>query len=89
MLNWSQGLEDGHWPGNFVWTVDGMLVAIGVLEIGKQTLGKVKGKRRTERQWGWRDWVRAGNRRGVMGHILAESHEGVVDSGREAFGPRS
>jgi hypothetical protein len=32
---------------NFVWTVDGMLVAIGLLEIGKQTLGNMKGKRRT------------------------------------------
>jgi hypothetical protein len=40
---------------NFVWTVGGMLVAIGLLEIGKQTLGNMKGKRRTEKQWGWRD----------------------------------
>jgi len=44
--------------GNFVWIVDGMLVAIGVLEIGKQRLGNVKGKRRTGGQWGWRNWVR-------------------------------
>jgi hypothetical protein len=40
-----------------------MLVAIGVIEIGKQTIGNVKGKRRTGRQWGWRDWVRSGNGR--------------------------
>jgi hypothetical protein len=40
---------------NFVWTVDGMLVAIGVLEIGKQKLGNMRAKRRTEKQWGWRD----------------------------------
>lgn len=40
---------------NFIWTFDGMLVAIGLLEIGKQTLGNMKGKGRTEKQWGWRD----------------------------------
>ena len=32
-----------------------MLVAIGVLEIGKQTLCNMKGGKRTEKQWGWRD----------------------------------
>ena len=53
------GLVTGHGrrslAGIVVWSVDGMLVAIGVLEIGKQTLDNVKGKRRTERQRGWRD----------------------------------
>ena len=64
---------------NFVWTVDGMLVAIGVLEIGKQTSGNMKGKRRTERQWGWRDgFVLA------MGGRRSDGlyREGVMDSER-------
>ena len=57
--------------GNFVWTVDDMLVAIGVLALGKQTLGKVKGKRRTERECDWHDWVRAGNRRRVERRVVS------------------
>ena len=61
---------------NFVWTVDGMLVAIGVLEIGKQTSGNMKGKRRTERQWGWRDGfvLAMGGRR--SDGLYAESRRG-------------
>jgi hypothetical protein len=67
---------------NFVWTVDGMLVAIGVLEIGKQTLGNMKGKRRTEKQGGRRGGFVLAMGGGRSDGFLAESHEGAVDSER-------
>jgi len=75
--------------GNFIWTVDDMLVAIGVLELGKQTLGRGKG-RRTERECDWHDWVRAGNRRREERWVVSwQSHEGVVDSERGGWSVRT
>ena len=69
-------MEDGHWQ-TISFGLLTVLVAIGMLEIGKQTLGNMKRKRRTEKQRGWRDrFVLAMGGVRSDGCILAESRRG-------------
>ena len=71
--------------GNFIWTVDGMLVAMRVLKIGKQILGNMKGKKKKQKDSGIGVIVfvlAMGRGGGVTSCMPEESHEGVMNSER-------